>query len=66
MLESLGYSFVCTVLIAAFCFFTFIAIEELKSLNRKERKILLICIGSFLFVWFVLFLVCYIGGYYVF
>ena len=66
MLESLGYSFVCAVLIGAFCFFTFIVIEELKSLNNKERKILLICIGSFLFVWFVLFLVCYIGGYYVF
>ena len=65
MLESLGYSFVYTVLIAAFCFFTFIIIEELKSLNSKKRKILLIFIGSFLFVWFVLFLVYYIGGYYV-
>ena len=49
MLESLGYSFVCAVLIAVFCFFTFIVIEELKSLNNKERKRLLICISSFLF-----------------
>lgn len=65
MFKSLGYSFVCTVLIAAFVFLTLIVIEELKSLNGKERKRLLVCIGSFLFVWFVLFLVCYIGGYYV-
>ena len=63
MLKSLGYSFLCTVIIAAFCFLAFIVIEELKSLDSKGRKILLTCVGSFLFVWFILFL--YIGGYYV-
>ena len=63
MLESLGCSFVCTVIIAAFCFLAFIVIEELKSLDSKGRKILLTCVGPFLFVWFILFL--YIGGYYV-
>ena len=65
MLESLGCSFMCTVIIAAFCFLIFIVIEELKSLNSKERKRLLIYIGLFLFIWFIIFLVCYIGGYYV-
>lgn len=65
MLKLLGYSFVCTVLIAAFCFLTFIVTEELKSLNSRERKRLLIYIGLFLFIWFIIFLVCYIGGYYV-
>ena len=65
MLELLGCSFVCTVIIAAFCFLAFIVIDELKFLNSKERKRLLIGIGSFLFVWFGLFLVCYIGVYYV-
>ena len=63
MLKSLGCSFLCTVIIAAFCFLVFIIIEELKSLDSKERKILLTCVGSFLCVWFILFL--YIGGYYV-
>ena len=65
MLESLVFSFCYTVLIAFFSFAVFIIIEKLKSVDSKARKILLICIGSFLFVWFVLFLVCYIGGYYV-
>lgn len=68
MLESLGCSFFYTVLIACFvfvAFVVFIIIEEIKSFDSKERKRLLVCIGSFLFVWLVLFLVCYIGGYYV-
>ena len=63
MLESLGCSFLCTVIIAAFCFLVFIIIEELKALDSKGRKILLTCVGLFLFVWFILFF-C-IGGYYV-
>lgn len=65
MLESLGYSFCCTVIIACLVLITFIIIAEFKSIDSKARKILLVCVGSFLFVWFILFLVYYIGGYYV-
>lgn len=65
MLESLSYSFFCTVLIACLVPIVFVIIVELKSVDSKVRKICLACIGSFLFVWFIIFLVCYIGGYYV-
>ena len=65
MLELIVCSFVCTIVIASFCFLIFTIIGELKSVDSKGRKILLTCVGLFLFVWFVLFLVCYIGGYYV-